>query len=459
MARQQRNPVVVVGAGMAGLLAARALAEQAVPVTVVDRDDLPMTATPRARVPQGRQLHILLSAGLGQLRAWFPGIEEELQRLGAAQVDGFGAWIHQGGAYRARGELGRPGLSLTRPLLEQVVRQRVAALPGVSIEAGATVERVALTGLRVTGVVVGGHVRATELEVDASGRSSGIAHELARDGVLDPPVTHVGIDIGYVSFFLRRSPGDFEGDVAIVIGNPGTFRSGAALPVEGDRWNVMLSGVHGDAPPSTEEGVAAFARSLSSPTIAQLIEHCARVSDIESYRFPSSRRRHYERVADLPAGLVTVGDAACSFDPVYGQGMTSAALQAAALGRAVARTGPGAPGLPRHFHRHAARIIDAPWRIAVGGDFGHPETVGPRPLGTRQLNGYTARVIQAAHASLPVARVFNRVLQLEDPPLMLFRPDVVARVLTASRRSPVVTGAAVRHPRVGPPPESPDSSD
>ena len=456
VAAQQRDPVVVVGASMAGLLAARALVEQGVPVTVIDRDDLPLAATPRARVPQGRQLHILLSAGLEQLRAWFPGIEEELQHQGAARVDGFGAWIHQGGAYRARGELGRPGLSLTRPLLEQVVRERVAALPGVSIEAGATVERVEVTGHRVTGVVVDGRVRATELVVDASGRSSRIARGLARDGVLDPPVTHVGIDIGYVSFFLRRSAGDFEGDVAIVIGNPGTFRSGAALPVERDRWNVMLSGVHGDAPPSTAEGVAAFARSLSSPTIAQLIEHCPRVSDIESYRFPSSRRRHYERVADLPGGLVTIGDAACSFDPVYGQGMTSAAQQAAALGRAVTRVGLGAPDLPKRFHRHAARIIDAPWRIAVGGDFGHPETVGPRPLGTKRLNGYTVRMIQAAHASLPVARVFNRVLQLEDPPMVLFRPDVVARVLTASRRSPVVTGVAVQHPRVGPPTQCPE---
>jgi 2-polyprenyl-6-methoxyphenol hydroxylase-like FAD-dependent oxidoreductase len=214
---------------------------------------------------------------------------------------------------------------------------------------------------------------------------------------------------------------------------------------------VMLSGVHGDVPPTTEEGIAAFARSLSSPAIAQLIQHCERVSDIESYRFPSSQRRHYENVPDLLAGLVTLGDASSSFDPVYGQGMTSAALQAAALGRVAGQLGLRSPDLPRRFHRRAARIIDAPWRIAVGGDFGHPATVGPKPMGTTRLNRYTLRVIQAAHASLPVARTFNRVLQLQDPPATLLRPDVVARVLIASRRSPVVTGAAVRHPRVGPP--------
>lgn len=451
MVARRGGRVVVVGAGVAGLLAARAVAEHATSVVVLDRDRLPAAGVPRARVPQGRQLHILLSAGLEHLGGSFPGIEEQLEGLGAARIDGVGAWVHQGGGYRMRGDLGRAGLSLTRPLLEQVIRERVADLPRVSIEQDATVERVEVSGRRVTGVVVEGRRRPADLVVDASGRNSGIVHELARAGVLDPPVTQVGIDVGYVSFFLRRSPGDFEGQVAIVIGNPGPFRSGAALPVEGQRWHVMLSGVHGDAPPATAEGVAAFARSLASPVIAQLIEHCQRVSDIESYRFPSSQRRHYEKAPDLLTGLVTLGDASSSFDPVYGQGMTSAALQAVALGRVVDRVGLRCPDLPERFHRKAARVIDAPWRIAVGGDFGHPGTTGPKPLGTSWLNGYTVRVIRAAHTSLPVARAFNRVLQLEDPPATLLRPDVVARVLTASRRSPVVTGAAVRHPQVGPP--------
>lgn len=441
--------MVVVGASMSGLLAARALAAHAASVVVLERDHLPDAVAPRGRIPQGRHLHVLLSAGLDRLRDWFPGIEAELEGLGAVRVDGTGAWVHQGGAYRARGYWGRPALSLTRPLLEHVVRARVAALPGVTIEEGAIVERVAVSGRRVTGVVFDGRERPADLVVDCSGRSSRIAHDLARTGVLDPPVTHVGIDIGYASFFLRRSPGDLEGHFVVSIENPGSFRGGAVLPVEGDRWQVTLSGVHGDAPPTTDEGLAAFAASLSSPTVAQLMEHCERVSEVETYRFPTSQRRHHEQVSEFLHGLVTLGDAASSFDPIYGQGMTSAALQAAALGRVVDHLGVCSPRVPKRFHLKAARIIDAPWRIAVGGDFGHPATVGPKPLGTAQLNGYTVRVIRAAHASVPVARAFNRVLQLADPPATLFRPDVVARVLRASRRSPVVTGAPVRHPKVG----------
>lgn len=441
--------MVVVGASMAGLLAARALADHAASVVVLERDHLPEAVQPRARVPQGRHLHVLLSAGLDRLRDWFPAIEPELEALGAVRVDGTGAWVHQGGAYRARGDWGRPGLSFTRPLLEHVVRGRVAAWPRVTIEDGVTVEGVVMSGRRVTGVVVDGDTRPADLVVDCSGRNSRIGHDLARSGVLDPPVTHVGIDIGYTSFLLRRAPGDFEGHFVVSLENPGSFRGGAVMPVEGDRWQATLWGVHGDRPSDTDEGRAAFAASLSSPAVAQLMEHCERVSEIETYRFPSSLRRHYERVRELPHGLVTLGDASSSFDPIYGQGMTSSALQAEALAEVVARLGLTHPRVPKRFHQKAARIIDAPWRIAVGGDFGHPATVGPRPLGTTRLNGYTLRVIRAAHASVPVARTFNRVLQLADPPTTLFRPDVVARVLTASRRSPVVTGAEVSHPRVG----------
>ncbi|MFM6852304.1 MAG: FAD-dependent oxidoreductase [Terrabacter sp.] len=446
---QRRGRVVVVGASIAGLLAARALSDHVESVVVLERERLPESVTPRGRVPQGRHLHVLLAAGLDLLAGWFPGIEDELESLGAVAVDGSQAWVHQAGAYRARGDWGRPGLGMTRPLLEHVVRQRVAALPKVTIEDGVTVTAARLEGGRVTGVEADGVMRPADLVVDCSGRSSRLAHDLAAAGVLDPPVTRVGIGIGYTCFFLRRTSDDFEGGFLLSVENPGSFRGGAVVPVEGDRWHVMLSGVHGDVPPDTDDGIASFAATLSTPAVAQLIAHCERVSDIQTYRFPSSQRRHYEKVPPLP-GLVVLGDALSSFNPVYGQGMSSAALQADVLGNLAARIGISSNELPKRFHRRAARVVDAPWRIAVGGDYNHPETVGPRPPGTAALNRYTTRVIRAAHASLPVARTFNNVLQLAAPPPTLFRPDVLARVLLASRRSPAVTGAAVRHPRVGP---------
>ena len=449
--RRPEGRVVVVGGSMAGLLAARALADHAESVVVLEREHLPDAVVARGRVPQGRHLHLLLSAGLDLLRDWFPGIEDELESLGAVRVDGTGAWVHQGGAYRARGDWGHPAISQTRPLLEHVVRSRVLALPGVTVEDGVTVEQVTRSGRRVTGVVADGRERPADLVVDCSGRNSRIAHDLAASHVLDPPVTHVAIDIGYASFTMRRSPDDFEGHFVVCIDSPGSFRVGGVLPVEEDRWQVTLAGVHGDVPPTTDEGIAAFAASLPTPAVAQLIDRCERLSDVSTYRFPSSQRRHYEKVRDLLPGLVMLGDASSSFDPVYGQGMTSSALQAAALRDVASLAGVADADLPKRFHRKAARIIESPWRIAVGGDFGHPATAGPRPLGTAQLNGYLQRVIRASHASVPVARSFNRVLQLDDPPAALVHPALVVRVLREAGRSPVATGEQVRHPRIGPP--------
>lgn len=444
MAAAEGPTVVVVGGSMAGLLAARVLSSRSASVTVLERDRLSEEVGPRGHVPQGRHLHLLLAAGQDLLREWFPGIEDDLKARGAVPVDGHRAWVHQGGAYRARGDWGRPVVCLTRPLLEHVVRQRVADLPGVTIESGVLVQQVAVSGRRVTGVVVDDVARSADLVVDCSGRSSRIAQVLASSGLLAPPVTRVGIDIGYSSFFMRRRADDLDGDFVVCIDSPGSFRAASVLPVEADRWQVTLAGVHGDVPPTDAAGIRAFAQTLPSPTVGQLIERCERLSPVAAYRFPSSQRRHYERSALLP-GLVTLGDAASSFDPIDGQGMTAAALQA----EAAQTHGVLSPQLPTLFHSKAARIIENPWRIAVGGDFAHPATTGPRPLGTAQLNRYVRRVVQAAHVSLPVARTFNRVLQLSDPPMMLLRPDMVVRVARHARRSPAVTGSPVAHPRVG----------
>ena len=242
------------------------------------------------------------------------------------------------------------------------------------------------------------------------------------------------IDCAYASGFLPRSADDFDGSFLVCGTSPPTsFRGGAALPVEGHRWMVTLAGVHGDVPGTSDDEFLAFARSLLSPRRPSSSSVRGPLSSVASYRFPSSQRRHYEKVRRLLPGLVTLGDAACSFDPVYGQGMACAALQADALGEAVREVGLHSDELPRRFHRKAARIIDAPWAIAVGADFLHPETVGPKARGTDLLNRYVLRLIKATHTSVRLARSFNLVLNLVAPTSSLMRPSVVAGVLASSR--------------------------
>lgn len=442
---------IVVGASVSGLLTARALAGVVDEVVVMERERLIDAASPRGYVPQGRHLHLLLAAGLDRLVDWFPGIDDELERMGAVRVDGTRAWVYQAGGYRAQGDWGRSSLSMTRPLLEQVVRRRIELQDNVRLEDRVLVDRVEVSQGRVCGVVVQGVLTRADLVVDCSGRSSRIGHQLESSGVLAPPVTRVTIDCAYASGFLPRSAADFDGSFLVCGTSPPTsFRAGAVLPVEGDRWMVTLAGVHGDVPGTTKDEVLEFARSVSSPAVAQLIERAGQLSLVASYRFPSSQRRHYEKVRRLLPGFATLGDAACSFNPIYGQGMACAALQANALGDVVREAGVDSEELPRRFHRRAASIIDAPWSIAVGADYLHPKTVGPKARGTDQINGYVLRVVKASHSSVRVARSFNLVLNLVQPTSSLARPSVVARVLASSlprrRRQ-----ARLGHPRVGPP--------
>ena len=440
---------IVVGGSVAGLLAARVLADHVGDVVVMERERLPDTPAPRGHVPQGKHLHLLLSAGLDRMVAWFPGIDAELERLGAVWVDGTRAWVYQAGGYRAQGDWGSPALSMTRPLLEQVVRRRLAAVDSVRLRDATVVDRIEVADGRAAGVVVDGVVHRADLVVDCSGRSSRIAHQLEASGVLAPPVSKVTIDCAYSSGFLPRSDDDLDGSFLVCGTSPPTsFRAGAALPVEGSRWMVTLAGVHGDVPGLSEDEVLAFARSLLSPTLAQLIERAGPLSSPAAYRYPSSQRRHYDKVRDLLPGFVTLGDAACSFDPIYGQGMACAALQAEALGQAVGELGARSVDLPRRFHRRAAKIIDAPWAIAVGADFLHPETRGPKAPGTDLLNRYVLRLVKATHASVELARTFNLVVQLVEPTSALVRPSVVARVMATT-----ITGRRRRRlgdPRVGP---------
>ena len=309
-----------------------------------------------------------------------------------------------------------------------------------------------IAGDTVTGVELPEGDRRAGLVVDASGRNSRIARQLELSGMLAPPVSRVSIDCAYASRFLTRSADDFEGSFVVCATSPPTsYRGGVALPVEGGRWMVTLAGVHGDVPPTDEQGFRDFAGSLLSPTVGQLLDRCEPVSPIVAYRFPSSQRRHFERAPRLLSRFVAVGDAACSFNPVYGQGMACAALQAAALGDVLATVGPGSPELPRRFHRRAAKIIDAPWAIAVGADFLHPRTEGPKARGTDLANRYVMSLARATHVSLPLAQTFNLVLQLVEPPSALMRPRTVVRVMRSSRRSPASTGQPLDHPVVAPP--------
>lgn len=436
-----RTHAVVLGASMAGLLTARVLSEHFDRVTIVERD--PVADRPEARKgqPQTRHLHGLLSSGMAILSGYFPDLPESLQAGGAIVSDmGEGMHWHTYGGLRVPATVGQNAALMSRPFLEQLVRQRTLARPNVALRDGtAAVGLLEGPGRSVAGVrVEAGEVTATldaDLVVDCGGRGSRSPAWLRALGYPAPETSEVEVDVGYATRIFRRDPADPRGRQWLLYTPeaPRETRFGGMFPLEGDRWIVSMGGWAGDHCPTDEAGFLAYARSLPLPEIAAVVANAEPLSDIYAYRFNLSLRRHYERLKRFPEGYLVLGDAICSFNPTYGQGMTSAAMQAQALDQLLHERGGRLAGMAPLFFRRAAKVVDVPWQLAVGEDFRFPQTVGKRPAGVDQLNRYVAMVHRATLRDPEVTRAFLRVMNLLAPPASLLAPSVMLRVFRANR--------------------------
>jgi 2-polyprenyl-6-methoxyphenol hydroxylase-like FAD-dependent oxidoreductase len=462
MSRQIGDRAVVLGASMAGLLAARVLADSYGQVAVLDRDQLPHTGTNRRGVPHGRHLHALLAAGQQVLEELFPGFSADLVAQGAAAGDvlGNGRWYLNGHLLR-QAPTGLVGLCASRPFLEGHVRARVRTLPNVAFLDGCQVVGLATTpdGRRVTGARVlrpvnGGaeQTLGADLVVDATGRGSRTPTWLEALGYSRPETERVRIGLGYATRTYRLPPDPLGHDLgALHAPTPQHPRGAAFLRLEGDRWMVTLVGILGDHPPTDPDGFLAFARSLQFQDIYQAIRDGEPLDDPVGFRFPASVRHRYERLARFPDGLLVLGDAVCSFNPIYAQGMSVAALEALTLRRHLQR---GTRPQPRRFSGDLARVVDVPWDIAVGGDLVFPGVPGRRTTKVRLVNAYLARLHAAAAHDPDLASAFMRVAGLVAPPRSLLRPGVAVRVLRASLAPAAGTRA---HPPVPAAPTLADS--
>jgi 2-polyprenyl-6-methoxyphenol hydroxylase-like FAD-dependent oxidoreductase len=431
---------VVIGASIAGLLAARALSETFGIVTVIDRDRLPDESVVRRGIPQGKHLHGLLASGLTALDALFPGFEDELVAAGAVRGD-IQSDIH----WHIDGHLLKPdpsglyGIAISRPLLELKIRQRVAALPGVQIIDNCDVLNLVTSRDRrtVTGVGVmprlGGCAASTidaALVVDASGRSSRTPVWLEELEYQRAPEDTMIVDTTYVTWSYRHEPHHLDGRSGTSIGAfPGSPRSGFLLAQENDMFIFTLGGIFGEQPPMDDEGQLAFVSAFSCKDFAEFLPTAKQVGEPIRSHYPRSVRRHYEKLTRFPNGFLVVGDAIASFNPIYGQGMSIAAKEAVLL-RDLLATGPD--DLARRFFRDATKLIEIPWTIATGSDMRFPEAEGTLPFAGRVVNRYLAHLYRAAESDATVARAFLRVLNLMDPLERLLAPTVAARVIRSS---------------------------
>lgn len=425
----------VLGASMAGLLAARALSETCDRVIILERDTIRGVTTPRRGVPQGAHVHGLMARGQQILEELFPGFTEEALSRGIPTADlGELRWFFNGKPLRPA-TTGLTCVSADRPILEDLVRRRVLDLPNVHL-----LENVSVCGLlmddtnsRVIGVARRreGSPRVEEtpanLVVDCTGRGSQTPRWLREAGFDSPTVESVPIGLSYTSRHFRVINEDIlRGDLAVnPVSCPAHPRGAFFTRVQNGTSIVSLTGMAGDRAPTDYDGFLKWAESIVVPDVADIIKASEPLNEGVSLHYTASRRHHYENLQRFPDGVLVMGDAFCSFNPVYGQGMTVAALEALELRDA---TRSGAP-IAADFHQRISEVVDPPWQQSAAGDLMYG--AGPIPEPVLQANQMTAMIQKAATVDPEVTRTFMRVAGLVDPPTHLMTPEMQARIQAA----------------------------
>ena len=461
---QNNRHAVVIGASMAGLLAARVLSDHFEQVTLIERDRLPQTVAARKGVPQGQHLHALLAKGGDILAQLFPDLFESLTSDGAIRFTRADMKIYQSGAWNGRFPGAIQIYSQSRPFLEQYVRNFLAERGNVNFVQVCEVTQLRATEdrSRITGVSLlyrdgkqSEEELAADLVVDAGGRGSRTPKWLVSLGYDQVEESSMKVNVGYATRIFRL-PDHLSLDWKMMMISPvppHSRRSGAVSLIEGNRWIVTLVNMGQDYLPDDDDSFLEYARSLPQPDIYETIKEAEPLSPILIYRYSANRWRHYERMSRLPDGFIILGDALCSFNPAYGQGMTVAALEANTLDTCLRqqsqKTNTQRSYSALKIQKAITRAVEWPWQMATSVDRLYQEAQEKQTWSKSLLNRYMQRINQLTITNPLVADRFGEVMHLLKPPTVLFDPRVAFAVLKlelVSHRqkpgTPVVTEAS-----------------
>lgn len=418
-----RDRALVVGAGYGGLLAAQVLATRFRQVLLVDRDDITDSDAPRRGVPQGHHPHYLLEHGAHTLENLVPGLRQAVTADGVATRDfGSDAQFLLPSGWTPRVPTGIQMQSMTRPYLEQQIRRRVLNHPNLTLRCATAVDRIVVRHGRVRGVRTGDETLEADLVVAATGRGNVVGTWLENAGYGPVPERTVAAEVTYTTRTYPTAPPGLDACLAVLLYAPLHQRGGGVLAVEKGRSVLALFGYGTNRPPLDDDGFLRFAKSLPDPCLADFLATAP--PHVHAHRFidRGNRWRLVHQVRSWPEGLAVMGDALCTFNPIYAQGLTVAAMEAQALGESLDRR-EGCRG----FHKRCARIIRIPWLMSSSSDMAW--SLRQAPWAARAAHWYSSRLVDRVPGDPDLYRVFAGVQHMRRSPAALAAPSVVAKAL------------------------------
>ncbi|MEV8037848.1 pyridine nucleotide-disulfide oxidoreductase [Streptomyces sp. NPDC086182] len=443
---------VIVGGGMAGMLAAQAVSGFVDEAVIIEPDDLPDTPAPRTGLPQARHIHILMAGGADAANLLIPGIVDDWTDAGAHRhtLTTDMVALSPEGWYRRWKPSHHFLMTASRDLLDWVVRNRVLKNTTVRLLPGRKVTGLLGTDRQITGVR---HAPArgrdssqspellADIVIDASGRASRATAWLDELGISGIPERSLDTGLTYATRIFRAPEGAERIPVFNVMADPraGNGQSAALAPIESGLWIASLAGIKGHGPSRDPDAFVPFALGLRHPLIGQLLHDVEAVSDVAVNHSSRNRRYYFEKARVWPDGFVALGDSVVTYNPVYGQGMSVAARGALALQAEVERAGDvRAPGLARRIQRAAARPAQAAWALAMAQDIHYTSAHGQTPSWTDRLaSAFSSRLSRTATGSAFMASAVTDVTTMRKNATRLMRPDVIGAALLGPLLDPL----------------------
>ncbi|PGE97660.1 glutamate synthase [Bacillus pseudomycoides] len=434
---------IVIGGSIAGKLAAKALSDYFQEVIILEAGEEWNEKRPRKRVPQSHHPHVLLKGGEVAIEKLFPAIMNQLKEDGGIENNFTGdlKW-HHFGLWKQPfiGELN--AVQQSRPMLEWHIQKRMSEVTNITTKYETMVEQLIIdqqhnkvSGVKVRCMKTGNKENLhAELVVDASGFGSKNIEWLETQGI-EVKEEKVWIQLFYATrvFQLKKNECPDWCNLLISPSFPENPYGAFIQTIEDNRYFVTFSGYANENVPKTDEEFLAFAHKLPAPDVIHFLEQAEPITDIKIHKIPYQVRRRFDLVKNMPEGFLVIGDAHCRFDPVFGQGISVAAMEAEELQMCLKKGKVLEKDFTRDFYKRISKIIATPWEMVTTEAFRHPKIKGENPFIQPFQQWYTKKIYQLSASNTDVYIRLVRVMNLMRSPLHLLHPKVWLAILTTRK--------------------------